>query len=131
MAGHKSPLHQTITHIICYAIFCYQIPGTKKKLKTWFLKSTHQEAWHESSQLPCSGPCTTCPVAPRGTACQMTCAILIIRCAMHHRIAMNCNIFAKMIKNMGLDDCPPALHDAVELLEVAIVERDGCLASHY
>ena len=61
----------------------------------------------------------------------MTCAILIIRCAMHHRIAMNCNIFAKMIKNMGLDDCPPALHDAVELLEVAIVERDGCLAPHY
>ena len=24
----------------------------------------------------------------------------------------------------------PALHDAVELLEVAIVERHGCLASH-
>ena len=24
----------------------------------------------------------------------------------------------------------PALHDAVELLEVAVVERHGCLASH-
>ena len=95
--------------------------------------STHQEAWRESSRLPCNAPCTTCPAAPRGIARQKTCAMLIIGCPMqllanHCRMATIYNIFVKMTKHAW--NVTPNQHETMASGHVAYGKCSFWLTAH-